>query len=312
MTRKIPIKHDNYSEFNVRTLELARAPTHEEIENQGKEIWGLVTTLEDKITRDLIDRLPQLSIITQFAVGVNNIDLDYCRHKNIKVCNTPDVLTEATAELTFALMLGACRLIKPAIDNARDGNWVGWEPMGFLGRQLKNKTLGIVGAGRIGQRFAEMANAAFNMKIIYHNRKRNNEFESKIGAEYKNLDEVLKNSDVLSLLCPLTIKTRNLLTYERMKSMKKEAILINTARGEIIDQNALMNVLKEGHLFSVGLDVTSPEPLAMTHELYQFDNVLITPHIGSATIEARREMAQMCFENLRRKNSGEKLLSEVL
>ncbi|GAB4012549.1 MAG: D-glycerate dehydrogenase [Bdellovibrio sp.] len=311
LTRNIPINKDNYPDFDIVVLELGRAPTKDELKDHAHDCWGLVTTLEDKIDEDLLKSFPQLNIITQFAVGTNNIDLKYCREHNIAVCNTPDVLTEATAELTFALMIHLARKLSPAMDNAKTGQWKGWEPMGFLGKALKGKNLGIIGAGRIGERVAEMAHRGFGMNILYHNRKPNKKIELQLQARMLDKRELLSDSDVLVLMTPLTPETRGMIGSAELKLMKNDAILINTSRGEILDQAALVEELKNGKFFGVGLDVTTPEPLPSHHELYQFDRVVITPHIGSATEEARRAMAQLCFDNLKNKASNIALLTPV-
>jgi len=296
-TRQLPYSNQP---FQLETLEFGRAPTHSEILNTAKEAWALVTTLEDKINQELLKELPNLKAIAQFAVGTNNIDLDYCRAHNIIVTNTPDVLTEATAELTFALMLNCARQIHRAAPDVSTGKWIGWEPMGHLGIALKNKKLGIVGAGRIGQRIAEMARGAFDMQILYHNRKAHLDFEKKNQATLLSLHELLKESDVIVLMTPLTPETRSLINQKELLLMKKDAILINTSRGEIMNQEDLIDVLKKDHLFAVGLDVTTPEPLPQNSPLNSIERVLITPHIGSATREARAQMAQLCFDNLER------------
>lgn len=301
LTREIPINKANYPEFNLVVLELGRAPTKDELKNHAHDCWGLVTTLEDKIDEDLLKSFTQLKIITQFAVGTNNIDLSYCREHNIDVCNTPDVLTEATAELTFALMIHLARKLSPAIANAKTGQWKGWEPMGFLGKALKDKNLGIIGAGRIGERLAEMAHRGLAMNILYHNRNPNIKIEQKLQATLVSKPDLLSQSDVIVLMTPLTPETREMIGIQELQLMKNDSILINTSRGEIIDQEALVAELQKGKFFGVGLDVTSPEPLAPSHALYQFERVLITPHIGSATYEARTAMAELCFKNLENK-----------
>lgn len=295
-TRQLPKSNQP---FQLETLEFGRAPTQQEILKVARDAWGLVTTLEDKMNQQLLEQLPNLKAIAQFAVGTNNIDLDFCRAHKIIVTNTPDVLTEATAELTFALMLNCARQIHRAAPDVSKGKWIGWEPMGHLGIALKNKKLGIIGAGRIGQRIAEMARGAFDMQILYHNRKANLHFEKKNQAKLIGFEQLLTESDVVVLMTPLTPETRSLINQKQLLMMKKDAILINTSRGEIINQADLIEVLKADHLFAVGLDVTTPEPLPLNSPLNSVERVLITPHIGSATREARAQMAQLCFDNLK-------------
>ncbi|EQC47677.1 D-glycerate dehydrogenase [Bacteriovorax sp. Seq25_V] len=255
---------------------------------------ALITMLSDKIDKNLLDQCPKLKVISQYAVGINNIDLKECENRAIKVFNTPDVLTDASAELGFALLLACARKIIPAYENAKQGKWRGWEPMGFLGKSLKGLKLGIIGPGKIGQEFARLCAKGLEMEVSYFGPSEKPEF----AAKRVDLTTLLKDSDIISIHCPLTDDTRELIGENELRQMKADAILINTARGEVINQDALVKVLKEGHLHSVGLDVTSPEPLSPEHELFQLSNVLIMPHIASATVKARIDMANLVCENI--------------
>lgn len=264
-----------------------RPMTKNELNEAAKQADALITMLSDTIDAEFLLANRHLKAISNYAVGLNNIDLKSARELNIKIGNTPDVLTEATAETALGLMISCARNFKAAQANASSGSWKTWEPMGFLGQSLHKKKLGIIGAGRIGRRTAEMAKAAFLMDVTFYKRE-------------DCLREFLKDLDVISLHVPLTNETRGLFGKEEFKAMKKSAIFINTARGEIVDQDALYEALKNQSLFSAGLDVTSPEPLPAQHPLFTLENVLILPHIASATFEARAQMSLICGKNILR------------
>lgn len=268
---------------------------YEELKDLAKNYDALITMLSDRIDRDFLKANPQLKIIANYAVGFNNIDVITAQELGIAVTNTPDVLTEATAETALGLMLAAARNFHEANRSVYNGSWKNWHPQKHLGPALKGKTLGVLGLGRIGKRLAEMAFHAFQMKIIY-----TAHAEKKIPfhAQRVSMPELLAESDLISVHVPLTDETRNLLGEREFKQMKKNAVLINTARGEILDQDALIRALKNGDLFAAGLDVTTPEPLPLESELLKLNNVFILPHIGSATFEARKEMALLCARNI--------------
>ena len=224
-------------------------------------------------------------MITNYAVGTNNIDLETAARLGIKTGNTPDVLTEATAEIALGLMICAARNFKAAMQNAELGEWKHFEPMGHLGYALKDKVLGVVGYGRIGKRLGEMARGAFNMEVRGFKRG-------------EDLTSFLKDIDILSIHIPLTPESRHIIGKKEIAVMKKTAIIINTARGDVIDQDALYEALKSNSIFSAGLDVTTPEPLVPSHALYSLPNVIILPHIGSATYEARKAMSILSAQNI--------------
>jgi len=259
-----------------------------ELNRAAKEADALLCTLSDRIDAQFLKQHSHLKVISNFAVGTNNIDLEAARSLNILVGNTPDVLTEATAEVALGLMLASSRQFRSAEANAREGHWRNWEPMGFLGHSLKGKTLGIIGMGRIGKRLAEMAQGAFSMKII----------SIKSSDSKEDFDHLLKTSDFISLHTPLNERTRNLIGKREFSLMKKDCILVNTSRGEVIDQEALYEALSSNKIFAAGLDVTAPEPLPPTHKLYSLQNLIILPHIGSATVEARNGMSLKAAENI--------------
>ncbi len=276
---------------------------------KAKDCDGLLCLLSNKIDRDIIDGLPRLKVISNYAVGFNNIDVDYATEKKIWVTNTPDVLTDATADLAFALLLACSRRIVEADKFTRDGKFKIWQSDLMLGKDLKNKTIGIIGAGRIGQAVGRRA-VGFGMKILYYDKKRIIEFEKETGAKFSNLNQLLKKSDFISIHTPLTKETYHMIDKEEFKIMKDGAILINTARGEIVNEKELVNALKSGKLFSAGLDVYEFEP-KITRDLLKMKNVVLLPHIGSATVETRNKMAELAAKNIINVLKGRRPLTPV-
>jgi len=258
---------------------------------------GLMTTLSDRIDAAVIEQAVNLRVISNMAAGVDNIDLDACTKRKIAVGNTPGILTDSVADLTMALLLSLVRQLPQAAKDARTGNWKTWAPAGWLGMELNGAILGVVGMGKIGAAVARRAKA-FGMKIIYTSRSTHTEIERELNAEFRSLDKLLAESDVVSLHTPLTPETRGMIDEAALRKMKPGAFLINMARGVVVDSEALYRALSEGWIAGAGLDVTAPEPLPPEHPLYRLDNCLILPHIGSATCQTRRKMAQMACENL--------------
>ena len=259
---------------------------------------GLLTTLEDRIDAEVMDAAgPGLKVIAQYAVGVDNIDLEAARARGIRVTNTPGVLTEATADLAFALLLAAARRVAEGDRYVREGRWRCWLPTGFLGPEVAGARVLVVGFGRIGQAFARRAKG-FGMEILYTSRTPKPEAEAELGARRVPLDGALPKADFVSLHVPLTPETERLFDRERLARMKPGSVLVNTARGRVVDTEALVWALTEGPLFAAGLDVTDPEPLPKDHPLARLENVVLTPHVGSAGIRTRERMAQMAAENL--------------
>jgi len=281
--------------LEVKINLLDRSLTRDELTREAQEADALITMLSDQIDSAFLEKNSHLKVISNYAVGFNNIDVSKAAALNILVGNTPNVLTDATAELALGLMISAARNFSSAKKNAREGLWRDWNPTAFLGHSLKGKTLGIVGLGRIGMRLAEMSTHAFGMKIIYHGPK---EKINSLGAEYVSLPTLLGQSDFISLHVPLNDQSRHLIGIKEFALMKKNCILINTARGEIIDQDAMVLALETKQIYGAGLDVTTPEPLSPDHKLFQLENVLIIPHIGSATFEARAAMSLLSAENI--------------
>jgi D-3-phosphoglycerate dehydrogenase len=303
-TSKLVIKVEEYlKDFDVEIYEGEPPIPREVLKEKVKDVDGLVVLLTDRIDAEILDNAPRLKIVANYAVGYDNIDVDECTRRGIVVTNTPDVLTDATAELAWALVFAVARRIVEAHKYVEKRLWRGWSPTLFLGIELKGKTLGVLGAGRIGQAFA-LKSAGFGMKVVYYNRRPNEVLEKQLGARKVDLDELLQVSDIISLHLPLTPETYHLIGEREFNLMKPNAIFINTARGKIVDEKALVKVLKERRIYGAGLDVFEFEP-RISEELYELDNVVMLPHIGSATVEARTKMAELVVENLRAFFNGE-------
>ncbi len=313
ITRKIPdagLKILRDAGVEIAVFPHDRQPTMAEIIAGVKGADALISLLSDPIDRKVIDSAPKLKVIGNYAVGYNNIDVEYARKRGIIVVNTPGVLTEATADLAFSLLLAAARRVVEGDRFMRDGKFRGWEPMLLLGKELHGATLGIIGAGRIGQAMARRAKG-FGMKILYYSRSRKSNFERETGAIFSSLHNLLGNSDFVSLHVPLTQETYHLLGKEEFEMMKDGAILVNTARGEVVDEAAMIQALKSGKLFAAGLDVFHGEP-KVNEELLKLKNVVLTPHIGSATEKTRKKMAEMVCEDVVKVLRGKKPTNAVL
>jgi glyoxylate reductase len=267
---------------------------------------GLYTLLTVKVGKDLLDQALHLKVVSNMAVGVDNIDLEACTRRGIPVGNTPGVLTAGTADLTMAILLAAARRLPEASRDAREGRWTTWSPTGWLGADLQGATLGIVGLGKIGSAVAERAKG-FGVKLVYADTSDHPEIERKLGAARLALEDLLRESDFVSLHVPLTAETAGLINEEALRMMKATAILVNASRGPVVDSEALTRALTEGWIAAAALDVTDPEPLPAEHPLYGLDNCLIVPHIGSATRNTRRGMAERACENLLAGLAGRRL-----
>ena len=270
---------------------------------------ALIPLLTEKIDRELIDKMSNCRIIANYAVGYNNIDVEYAKMKNIIVTNTPDVLTDSTADLTMALALACARRLIEGEKIIRDNKYKGWKPRLLLGTELKGKIFGILGAGRIGTAVAKRA-AGFGVKILYSDKLKNNEIEKQTHAKKVTVETLFKKSDFVSVHLPLNKKTFHFLNNRRLTFLKSDSILINTSRGEIIDENALIKKLKDGKIKAVGLDVFENEP-NVKRELLKFKNVVILPHLGSATNEARNAMAVLAVKNVLSVLKGKKAITPI-
>jgi glyoxylate reductase len=274
------------------------------------EYVGLLPLLTRRIGVAELDRLPALRVVANYAVGYDNIDLEAARARGVAVSNTPGVLTVATAELTWALILATARRVIEGDRLARSGEWRGWRPTELLGVGLSGKVLGVVGAGRIGREVARRA-VAFEMSVVYWDREPDGEWEAETGAAWRPLDTLLEESDVVSVHVPLTPETRGLIGAHAFERTKPGAIVVNTARGPVIDEAALIDALERRRIRGAGLDVYEAEP-SIPPRLRALDNVVLLPHLGSATEEARRGMWRLAWANLMRGIRREPLLNPVL
>lgn len=245
----------------------------------------------------LMDRMPQLKVVSNHGVGVDHIDVAAARQRGIRVGNTPGCLDAATADMTLALILAVARHLVVADRFARSPEFTRHDPSILIGREVTGRTLGIIGMGRIGRQVARRARG-FDMKLLYHNRNRQSEAEQELGVQYASLEELLRNSDFVSLHCPANDQTHHLISGPQLETMKSSAFLINMARGSVVETEALYEALTNGQIAGAGLDVTDPEPLPRDHPLLKLDNVVILPHIGSASDRAREQMRTMTLENL--------------
>jgi len=261
------------------------------------EAEGLFTLLTDRVDGALLDKTPRLRVVSNMAVGVDNVDLAACTRRGLPVGNTPGVLTESTADVTLALLLAAARRLPEAAADAKGGKWTTWSPTGWLGADLNGATLGIVGMGKIGAAVAARARG-FGLRLIYASRSAHPEVEQSLSAVRVSLETLLRESDFVSLHTPLTAETRGLIDESALRAMKPTAILVNAARGPVVDTAALVRALSEGWIAGAALDVTDPEPLPPDHPLYRLPNCLIAPHIGSATSGTRKRMAELACDNL--------------
>ena len=260
---------------------------------------GILTLLTDRVDEALLDAAgPQLRVVSNFAVGFDNVDVVACTARGVRVGNTPGVLTETTADLAFALLLAAARRLPEAMANVREGRWRTWDPLLLLGAEVHGATIGIVGLGRIGQAVARRA-AGFGMRVVYHGRTRApGDLEASLGATYVPMPELLASSDFVTLHVSLNDQTRGLIGSDELRAMRRTAILVNTSRGPVVDTAALVEALRAGTIAGAALDVTDPEPLPADHPLLGLDACLVVPHVASATRATRDRMATMAADNL--------------
>ncbi|WP_376792628.1 2-hydroxyacid dehydrogenase [Thermoflexus sp.] len=270
------------------------------------DVEGLLCLLTEKVNAELLDAAPRLKVVSNMAVGFDNIDVAECTRRGIPVGNTPGVLTEATADLTWTLLLAAARRIREGIDYVRGGHWVTWGPLLLLGQDVYGATLGIIGMGRIGTAVARRAKG-FHMRILYHDVRRNEAAEAELGAVFVDLDTLLRESDFITIHTDLNPSTYRMINREAFAKMKPTAVLVNAARGPIVDTEALYEALREGRIFAAALDVTDPEPLPADHPLLQLPNCIVVPHIGSATVTTRNRMAELAALNVLAGLRGERL-----
>lgn len=272
---------------------------------------GLICLLTEKIDEEVLQQARQLKVISNVAVGYNNIDVQTAAKKGIIVTNTPEVLTETTADLTFALLMAAARRVVEASDFLRKGEWGAWSLMQLTGQDVYGATLGIIGLGRIGEALVRRAKG-FDMNVIYYNRTRKKEKEEQLGIHYRELADLLQQSDFVCLMLPYSDEVHHLIGKEELSLMKSNAILINTARGGIVDEAALYYALKEGQIGGAGLDVFEQEPVSVDHPLLSLPNVVALPHIGSASVKTRMKMALLACDNMMNVLTGNKPITPVI
>lgn len=267
------------------------------LEKEITEVEGLYCLLTESIDASLLEKGKHLRIVSNMAVGYNNIDVQEATRRGIMVTNTPGVLTETTADLTFALLMMTARRMEESTQFLRKGEWKTWSPMLLAGQDIHGSTLGIVGMGRIGEALAKRAKG-FEMRLLYHNRSRKLDIEKELGIEYRSFDALLEESDFVCVMTPYTPDTKNLIGKRELGIMKQTAILINTARGGIVDEGALYEALVNKEIWAAGLDVFETEPLSPNHPLLTLQNLVALPHIGSSTVKTRRLMARLAAQNL--------------
>ena len=280
-------------------------------EGSVEPVDGIYTYGHPLLDGGMLDRIPGVRVISNYGVGVDHINLADALARGIPVGHTPNILDGATADAGFALLLAAARRIVEGDRYARSPDFLRYEPGYMLGREAHSSTLGIIGLGNVGRQIARRARG-FDMRVLYRNRRRRpNQEEEILGVQFTSLEELLQESDYVMLTCPLTAETRHMINATALRQMKPTATLINIARGPIVDTDALYEALRDGEIAGAGMDVTDPEPLPRDHPLLSLPNVTLLPHLGSATVETRRKMAEISIENLMRGLRGEPLLHQV-
>jgi glyoxylate reductase len=281
----------------VKVWEGELPPPREVLLKEARAADGLLTLLTDTIDAELMDAAPRLRVVSNYAIGYDNIDVPAATERGIVVCNTPGILTDTTADFAFTLMASVARRVTEAEKYVRAGRWKTWGPMLCLGYDLHGTTLGLVGLGRIGAAVAKRA-SGFEMRILYFDVNRQPSLEQELGLVFTDLETLLSESDFISLHTPLTSETYHMIGAEQFGLMKETAIFVNTSRGQVVDQAALYDALLSGSIAGAGLDVTDPEPLDPDDPLLELDSCLVVPHIASASIATRTLMATMAAENL--------------
>jgi len=301
ITRRLPsIAEEILSKhFKVTTNKKNKSISSEQLLDAVSKYDAILSTVSDKFTADVIAQKKNLQVISNYAVGLNNIDVLFARKNGVTVYNTPGVVTESTADMTFAILLSLIRKIGDARNFVKQGKWSGWDPEIFLGEDLSGKTFGIIGFGKIGQAVAQRA-AGFGLRVIYCNRsKKTPENPDLIGrVQQVELKTLLAKSDYISIHVPLLDDTKHMINKKLIDAMKKNPIIINMARGEVVETKSLLDALRSGRIRGACLDVTDPEPLKGNNPLLNIKNCIVLPHIGTATVECRRAMAKLAAENI--------------
>ncbi|MDR4949139.1 2-hydroxyacid dehydrogenase [Neobacillus cucumis] len=300
ITRKLPneLVKPLQERFTVNMWKHDDIPVPKDILiEEAKKADALFTVLADSIDERVLNAGKNLKVVANLAVGYDNIDLLTASKNGIAICNTPDVLTDTTADLTFGLLMAAARRIVESAEFVKKGKWQSWSPYLLAGQDIHHKTLGIVGMGKIGETVAKRA-TGFDMDILYYNRTRKPEVEQQLGVVYTSFDELVTKSDFIVCLTPLTPETKKMFTREVFQKMKRSAIFINAARGAVVDEQALYEALLAGEIAGAGLDVFQKEPINADHPLLKLSNVVALPHIGSSSMETRTIMIQLCIDNI--------------
>jgi glyoxylate reductase len=272
-------------------------PSREVVLREALTADGLLSLLTDMVDSELLDACPQLRVVSNFAVGFDNIDVAAATERGVPVGNTPGVLTETTADFAFTLLLAASRRVVEGVNYVREGRWHTWGPMLLMGPDIHHATLGLVGLGRIGAEMAKRARG-FDMQVLYTDVMRREDLEASMGLRYATFEDVLREADFISLHTPLTAETYHLIGREQLRMMKPGVVLVNTSRGPVLDNDALVEALTSGWITAAGLDVTEPEPLPVDHPLVSLPNCVVVPHIASASNTTRSAMARIAAENL--------------
>ncbi|HLR54312.1 MAG TPA: D-glycerate dehydrogenase [Pseudogracilibacillus sp.] len=313
ITRKLP---DNLIKpfqetYDIRMWDEASTPVPTEtLREEVKHADALFCLITEKIDREFLREHSHLKVIANMAVGYDNIDVEAAKEYGVTITNTPDVLTETTADLTFTLLLSTARRIVEAANTIYQNNWGDWAPFSLAGSDVHGKTLGIVGMGRIGAAVARRAKG-FNMNVIYHNRSRKKEVEEELDLSYVTQEELLETADFVVSLVPLTDETKEMFNRTAFAKMKTSAIFINASRGGVVDETALYNALKDGEITAAGLDVFQEEPISSVHPFASLSNAVLLPHIGSATVQTREAMAKLCLENIEAVTTGKKAKTPI-
>ncbi|HLR18618.1 MAG TPA: D-glycerate dehydrogenase [Staphylococcus sp.] len=313
ITRKIPeALLEPYKEelqFNMWSSEQTPVP-EEVLYEEIKQAQAMLCLLTEKINNQFLTYASHLKIIANMAVGFDNIDVVGARKQGIIVTNTPDVLTETTADLTFTLLCTTARRIIEANHTIQEDEWGDWSPFMLAGSDIYAKKIGIIGMGRIGEAVARRAKG-FNMDILYHNRRQNVKLEEELDATYLSFHDLLNEADFIVSLVPLTNETADMFNEDTFRQMKSSAIFINVSRGGVVDEDALYHALKNGVIKAAGLDVFKKEPIDSTHPLASLPNAVLLPHIGSATINTRNKMIQLCLDNIHAVLKGNRPITQV-
>ncbi len=285
------------AELDVQQWQAEEPMSRETLLAKVGDVHGMLASVTERVDAELLDVAPALRVVAEYGVGYDNIDVEACTRRGVIVCNTPGVLAETTADLTWSLILTAGRRIGEAIDHVKQGHWQGWSPNVLLGQDVHHRTLGIVGLGAIGWQVARRA-LGFDMRVLYSSAHRHPELEAQAPLAYVDLETLLRQSDFVSIHAALTPATRHMFSTDQFKLMKRSAYLINVARGGLVDQHAVLAACRDGDIAGAALDVTDPEPIAVDDALLTLSNVIVVPHIGSATIATRIRMGALASDNI--------------